>query len=162
MCGSLAICDRYVQAAAVFCTQPSRRLAVGPCKPQSPVLMRSVCARPGLPCMCAAPCTSAAQRSPAGCRLLFKSDGNSRGLPCIMSIAPLTPDGLQLAGPATDILRNDLPWEAQVIEVCGAAWPYSMGAASISDREGLLCLPASGQPVVLANTRETWLHRLLL
>ena len=36
-----------------------------------------------------------------------------------MSIAPLTPDGLQLAGPATDILRNDLPWEGHVIEVRG-------------------------------------------
>eukprot|EP00891_Asterochloris_glomerata_P007606 jgi/Astpho2/7606/Aster-x0326 len=48
--------------------------------------------------------------------LLFKSDGNSKGLPCIMSIAPLTPDGLQLAGPATDILRNDLGWEGHVIE----------------------------------------------
>lgn len=64
-----------------------------------------------------------------------------------MSIAPLTPDGLQLAGPATDILRNDLGWEGHVIEVRGCFWPLSMWAACISGiqtQAGLLCLPAIG------------------
>jgi arabinan endo-1,5-alpha-L-arabinosidase len=48
--------------------------------------------------------------------LLWKNDGNSRGLDTWISIAPLAADGLSLAGPAQRILMQTLPWEGELVE----------------------------------------------
>lgn len=48
--------------------------------------------------------------------LLWKNDGNSRGLDTWLYIAPLSADGLRLAGPPTPLLKQDLPWEGHLIE----------------------------------------------
>jgi beta-xylosidase len=48
--------------------------------------------------------------------LLWKNDGNSRGLDTWISIAPLAGDGLSLAGPAQRILKQTLPWEGELVE----------------------------------------------
>jgi arabinan endo-1,5-alpha-L-arabinosidase len=48
--------------------------------------------------------------------LLWKNDGNSRGVDTWISIAPLTADGLSLAGPAQRILKQTLPWEGGLVE----------------------------------------------
>ena len=71
-----------------------------------------------------------------------------------MSIAPLTPDGLQLAGPATDILRNDLPWEGHVIEVRGCL-ALQHEFRSFCDAEVL------GRPALFASVWTAWIagHR---
>ncbi|MBX9243797.1 family 43 glycosylhydrolase [Actinotalea ferrariae] len=54
---------------------------------------------------------------PAGTRyLLWKNDGNCCGLDTWLQIAPLTPDGTALAGPATKLVRQDLPWEGHLVE----------------------------------------------
>src|SRR3954470_16439769 len=43
--------------------------------------------------------------------LLWKEDGNSRKLPCIIWAQPLNGDGTRLTGEPREILRNDTPWE---------------------------------------------------
>jgi beta-xylosidase len=48
--------------------------------------------------------------------LLWKNDGNCCGLDTWLSIAPLSEDGLSLAGPATRLLQQDQPWEGDLIE----------------------------------------------
>lgn len=48
--------------------------------------------------------------------LVWKEDGNSRGEPTPIVAAPLTEDGLRLAGPTRELFRNDQPWEGSVIE----------------------------------------------
>jgi xylan 1,4-beta-xylosidase len=48
--------------------------------------------------------------------LLWKEDGNNRGLPTPIVGAPLSADGLRLAGPRRELLRNDSPWEGGVVE----------------------------------------------
>lgn len=48
--------------------------------------------------------------------LIWKEDGNSRGLPTTIWVQPLSEDGLSLAGEARAILSNDTPWEGGVIE----------------------------------------------
>lgn len=54
---------------------------------------------------------------PAGTRyLLWKNDGNCCGLDTWLQIAPLTPDGTALAGPATKLVQQDLPWEGHLVE----------------------------------------------
>lgn len=48
--------------------------------------------------------------------LLWKNDGNCCGLPVTIFAAPLTADGLALAGPSMPLIERDLPWEGDVIE----------------------------------------------
>jgi GH43 family beta-xylosidase len=48
--------------------------------------------------------------------LVWKEDGNSRGLPTTIWIQRLSDDGLSLAGEARAILANDTPWEGHVVE----------------------------------------------
>jgi beta-xylosidase len=48
--------------------------------------------------------------------LVWKEDGNSRGLPTPLLAQPLSEDGTQLTGERKAILLNDAPWEGQVIE----------------------------------------------
>jgi len=48
--------------------------------------------------------------------LLWKNDGNCCDIPTRIFSQPLSPDGLQLAGPAQELLRSDQPWEGSVIE----------------------------------------------
>ncbi len=48
--------------------------------------------------------------------LLWKSDGNCCGLPTVIYSQPLTPDGLTVAGDASELIRNDLWWERDVVE----------------------------------------------
>jgi hypothetical protein len=80
--------------------------------------------------------------------LVWKEDGNSRGLPTPLMAAPLTPGGLRLAGAKRELFRNDRPWEGQVVEApalarhdgklymfysarycCGAGCDYVIGVA---------------------------------
>lgn len=48
--------------------------------------------------------------------MVWKEDGNSRGLPTPFWAQPLSEDGTQLIGEKTQILLNDVPWEGQLIE----------------------------------------------
>jgi xylan 1,4-beta-xylosidase len=48
--------------------------------------------------------------------LVWKEDGNATGRPTPIVAAPLTPDGLALAGPWRELFRNDAPWESQIVE----------------------------------------------
>jgi beta-xylosidase len=48
--------------------------------------------------------------------LLWKNDGNCCGLDTWLYIAPLRSDGLALAGPATRLVKQDLPWEGHLVE----------------------------------------------
>ncbi len=80
--------------------------------------------------------------------LLWKEDGNSRGLPTTIWIQPLSDDGLSLTGEAVAILQNDCAWEGDVVEgpsvirrggwfylfysgnaCCGADCKYAVGVA---------------------------------
>lgn len=53
--------------------------------------------------------------------LVWKEDGNSRGLPTIMWAQRLSDDGTRLFGEKTELIRNDAEWEAHVVEA-----PYIM------------------------------------
>ncbi|HEU4890964.1 MAG TPA: family 43 glycosylhydrolase [Vicinamibacterales bacterium] len=48
--------------------------------------------------------------------LVWKEDGNSRKLPTPLWAQPLSDDGVRLVGEKTEILRNEAPWEAHLIE----------------------------------------------
>jgi xylan 1,4-beta-xylosidase len=48
--------------------------------------------------------------------LVWKEDGNSRGLPTPIWAQPLSEDGTQLTGEKKAILVNDAPWEGSLIE----------------------------------------------
>lgn len=48
--------------------------------------------------------------------LLWKNDGNCCGLDTFLQIAPLTAEGTALAGDSVRLLRQDLPWEGNLIE----------------------------------------------
>ncbi len=48
--------------------------------------------------------------------LLWKNDGNCCGLDTWLYIAPLSADGLTLAGPATQMVKQTLPWEGELVE----------------------------------------------
>ncbi len=70
-----------------------------------------------LVCQEAGSIDAAAVRDENGRRyLVWKEDGNSRKLPTPLWAQPLSDDGLRLAGEKTEILRNEAPWEAHLIE----------------------------------------------
>ena len=48
--------------------------------------------------------------------LLWKNDGNCCGLDTWLYIAPLSDDGLSLAGEATKLVKQDLPFEGNLVE----------------------------------------------
>jgi beta-xylosidase len=48
--------------------------------------------------------------------LLWKNDGNAIGVPTQIYAQRLSPDGLRLVGRRTTIEKNDVPWEASVVE----------------------------------------------
>jgi arabinan endo-1,5-alpha-L-arabinosidase len=48
--------------------------------------------------------------------LLWKNDGNCCGFDTWLSIAPLSDDGLTLAGPATRLVKQDQEWEGNLVE----------------------------------------------
>jgi len=48
--------------------------------------------------------------------LLWKNDGNCCGLDTWLQLAPLTPDGLALAGEPVRLLVQDQPWEGNLVE----------------------------------------------
>lgn len=48
--------------------------------------------------------------------LIWKEDGNSRKLPTPLWAQPLSDNGLELTGEKREILRNEAPWEAHLIE----------------------------------------------
>ncbi len=48
--------------------------------------------------------------------LIWKEDGNSRNQPTPLWAQKLSNDGTKLVGEKKEILRNDAPWEAQLIE----------------------------------------------
>jgi arabinan endo-1,5-alpha-L-arabinosidase len=48
--------------------------------------------------------------------LLWKNDGNCCGLDTWLQIAPLSADGLTLAGPTTKLVQQDQPWEGNLVE----------------------------------------------
>ena len=48
--------------------------------------------------------------------LVWKEDGNSQKRPTPLWAQPLSPDGIALAGEKQEILRNEAPWEAHLVE----------------------------------------------
>ena len=48
--------------------------------------------------------------------LIWKEDGNSRGLPTPIWAQPLSEDGTQLVGVMKELIRNDTPWEGNLVE----------------------------------------------
>jgi arabinan endo-1,5-alpha-L-arabinosidase len=48
--------------------------------------------------------------------LLWKNDGNCCGLDTWLQIAPLSDDGLTLAGETTKLVKQDQPWEGNLVE----------------------------------------------
>jgi xylan 1,4-beta-xylosidase len=48
--------------------------------------------------------------------LIWKEDGNSRNQPTPIWAQQLTEDGTRLTGAARQLIRNDAPWEAQLVE----------------------------------------------
>jgi len=48
--------------------------------------------------------------------LVWKNDGNSRGLDTWLQLSPLSPDGLALAGPTTKLIKQTAVWEGSLIE----------------------------------------------
>jgi xylan 1,4-beta-xylosidase len=104
--------------------------------------------------------------------LIWKEDGNSRKMPTPLWIQPLSKDGLKLEGEMKEILRNDLPWEGNVVEgpfvirkngyfylfyaanaCCGSACHYGVGVARAKNLLGLW-QKAPRNPVVAEN--EIW------
>ena len=70
-----------------------------------------------LVCQDAGSIDAAAIRDENGRRyLVWKEDGNSRKLPTPLWAQPLSDDGLRLAGEKQELLRNQAPWEAHLIE----------------------------------------------
>ena len=80
--------------------------------------------------------------------LIWKEDGNSRKLPTILWAQQLSGDGASLVGDRKELIRNDAPWEAAVVEgpfllrrgdwfylfysgsgCCGRGCAYAMGVA---------------------------------
>ena len=54
---------------------------------------------------------------PGGARyLLWKNDGNCCGQDTWLQLQPLSADGLRLTGPATKLIKQDRPWEGNLIE----------------------------------------------
>jgi beta-xylosidase len=48
--------------------------------------------------------------------LLWKNDGNCCGFDTWLYLAPLSEDGLTLAGPAVRLVKQDQPWEGNLVE----------------------------------------------
>jgi xylan 1,4-beta-xylosidase len=48
--------------------------------------------------------------------LIWKRDGNSRQQPTPIQIQKLSDDGTKLIGTKTELIRNDQPWEGQLVE----------------------------------------------
>ncbi len=48
--------------------------------------------------------------------LLWKNDGNCCGMDTWISIQSLAPDGLSLVGESTRLIKQDLPWEGNLVE----------------------------------------------
>jgi xylan 1,4-beta-xylosidase len=81
-------------------------------RPQGPYTDRGP-----LVCQDAGSIDAAAIRDENGRRyLVWKEDGNSRKLPTPLWAQPLSDDGLRLIGEKSEILRNEAPWEAHLIE----------------------------------------------
>lgn len=59
--------------------------------------------------------------------LVWKNDGNSRGLDTWLWTQKLSPDGLSLVGTPTRLIKQDQPWESRVVEaptLCKHAGKY--------------------------------------
>ena len=81
-------------------------------RPQGPYTDRGP-----LVCQEAGSIDAAAVRDENGRRyLVWKEDGNSRKLPTPLWAQPLADDGLRLTGEKQELLRNQAPWEAHLIE----------------------------------------------
>jgi xylan 1,4-beta-xylosidase len=66
--------------------------------------------------------------------LVWKEDGNSRKQPTPLWLQPLSDDGTSLTGTPTEILRNEAPWEKNLVEgpfiLQRAGWFYLFYSAS--------------------------------
>ncbi len=104
--------------------------------------------------------------------LVWKEDGNSRKLPTPLWAQPLSDDGTKLMGERREILRNEAPWEAHLVEgpfilrrggwfymfysadaCCGRRCNYKLGVA----RARALLGPWErnpGNPILAAN--DSW------
>jgi len=104
--------------------------------------------------------------------LIWKEDGNSRKLPTSIWAQELSPDGTRLEGEMKELIRNDAPWEGQVVEgpfvlrrndwfylfysgnaCCGLDCNYALGVA----RSKTLLGPWEknpGNPILAGN--QTW------
>ncbi len=104
--------------------------------------------------------------------LIWKEDGNSRNQPTPLWAQKLSNDGTKLVGEKKEILRNDAPWEAQLIEgayvlrrgdyfylfysgnaCCGRECNYALGVA----RSRTLLGPWEKNPAnPILKGNETW------
>lgn len=104
--------------------------------------------------------------------LIWKEDGNSRGLPSIIWAQPFKNDGTKLTGEPHELIRNDSDWEGAVVEgpfilrrnglfylfysgngCCGPGCNYALGVA----RSRALLGPWEkdpANPILFGN--ETW------
>ena len=137
-------------------------------RPQGPYTDRGP-----LVCQDAGSIDAAATRDENGRRyLVWKEDGNSRKLPTPLWAQPLSDDGLRLVGEKSELLRNEAPWEAHLIEgpyllrrgdwffifysadgCCGRRCSYKLGVA----RSRKLLGPwerYTGNPILAGN--EQW------
>lgn len=104
--------------------------------------------------------------------MIWKEDGNSRRLPTPLWIQKLSPDGTKLVGEMKEIMRNDVPWERNLIEgpdiirrgdhwymfysaaaCCGRECNYVLGVARAKDLFGPW-EKFSGNPILTGN--EQW------
>lgn len=102
--------------------------------------------------------------------LVWKNDGNSRGLDTWLWTQKLSPDGLSLVGIPTRLIKQDQPWEGRVVEaptLCKHAGKYylfysandystcryAVGYAAASALRGPYVKPARGP--WLAGTPDT-------
>jgi beta-xylosidase len=111
-----------------------------------------------------------AVRDDSGQRYLFwKEDGNSQKKPTPIHIQKLSPDGTRLMGEKKEVLRNDAPWEGELIEgpyvmkrgeywymfysgngCCGLKCNYAVGVARAHQLEGPW-EKNPGNPVLMSN-----------
>ncbi|MBC7693497.1 MAG: family 43 glycosylhydrolase [Methylotenera sp.] len=87
--------------------------------------------------------------------LIWKEDGNSVKAPTPIRIQKLSVDGLRLEGPLQELIRNDVPWERELVEgpfikkhgdywylfysgnsCCGRECNYALGVARSHDLLG--------------------------
>ncbi|MFL5735316.1 MAG: glycoside hydrolase family 43 protein [Chloroflexia bacterium] len=102
--------------------------------------------------------------------LYWKNDGNCCNQPTYIYVQELAPDGLSLTGQPTQLVRNDAPWEGQVVESptmwkqdgkyylffsgnSYAGFDYAVGYATCQTVTGP-CQDATENPILKSHTEK--------